>query len=374
MITRQLSREVIRPQPLERASPPSTLLQSFMVERQRTEGVIGQVKHNVDPMKLSVIIVGKNEQSRIASCLESVIIGLDSQNTEVIYVDNESDDHTLEIARRYPITTIQRQGDRMRSPYAAAYADGVRLSKGFFVQFLDADCLLDPSWPALALGYMTANPDIGILAGRVVEAAPADTLLGRIYISHCEHMSTPGEQKEIDGPAFIVRRECFEKAGPPDSEIGIGGAMELDLGVRIRAAGYRLVRLEIPMAIHRGPCKGPLKRLVSSLRNGYRFARTLVKLLRGYPGNPFLVGLLRENSLKFLMVAVIALWIGITGLTGFLLFCLVYLMSVILISVIKKVGVDIVLFQSLSIMLHSIGFAMGIPPILKKHRRNISRD
>lgn len=363
METRQLSSGVMSSHSPER----STLLPNSMLETKRTEGEIEHVEPNPDSMRLSVIVVGKNEQNRIASCLESVIAGLDSQNRdEIIYVDNESEDHTLEIAGRYPIAVIRRRGDRVRSPYAAGYADGVRLSKGTFVQFLDADSILDPSWLNFAFGYMTANPDIGIVAGRVVEATPADTLLGRVYKSHCERISEPGEQKKIDGPAFMVRRKCFEDVGLPDPNIGIGGAMELNLGVRIRAAGYRVVRLDKPMAIHQGPRKGAARRVVKSSRNGYRFARTLLKLVRNYPDDPFVSGLLTKNLLQLMTVIAMVVFVWLTGLMGLLLICVLLLVSLLAISAMKKRGIDMALFLSLSVLFFSIGFAVGMLPVLKK--------
>src|SRR3989344_4384530 len=47
-------------------------------------------------MKLSVIVLTKNEKERIKTCLESV-----KWADEIIIVDNGSEDKTLEIAKKY---------------------------------------------------------------------------------------------------------------------------------------------------------------------------------------------------------------------------------------------------------------------------------
>ena len=55
--------------------------------------------------KISIIIRTKNEEDWINHCLE-VVFKQDYQDFEVILVDNNSSDHTVAVARRYPIAKV----------------------------------------------------------------------------------------------------------------------------------------------------------------------------------------------------------------------------------------------------------------------------
>ena len=55
--------------------------------------------------KISIIVRTKNEERWISHCLKS-IYDQNYPSFEVILVDNESTDNTLEIAKRFPIKKI----------------------------------------------------------------------------------------------------------------------------------------------------------------------------------------------------------------------------------------------------------------------------
>ena len=54
--------------------------------------------------KISVIVTTFNEEANVADCLESVLWA-----DEIVLVDSFSTDRTVELARRFPITVLQRQ-------------------------------------------------------------------------------------------------------------------------------------------------------------------------------------------------------------------------------------------------------------------------
>ena len=51
---------------------------------------------------ISIFILTHNEEIEIAACIESAL-----QSDDVIVVDSFSSDRTLDIARQYPVRTIQ---------------------------------------------------------------------------------------------------------------------------------------------------------------------------------------------------------------------------------------------------------------------------
>lgn len=87
--------------------------------------------------KCSIIIRTRNEERWISSCLEAVF-SQDYPNFEVILVDNESTDRTLEKAARYPLAQVARIATYR--PGAALNA-GIRVSDGEFIVCLSGHCI-----------------------------------------------------------------------------------------------------------------------------------------------------------------------------------------------------------------------------------------
>jgi len=84
---------------------------------------------------LSVVILTKNEESRIAKCLDSVIWA-----DEIIVVDDLSTDTTVEVARRYTDEILIKKMDIEGRHRNWAYAQ----AKNTWVLSLDADEIVTP--------------------------------------------------------------------------------------------------------------------------------------------------------------------------------------------------------------------------------------
>lgn len=85
--------------------------------------------------KVSVIIIAKNEEERIADCLDSV-----SFCDEIIVVDNASEDRTSQIA--------ERMGAKITKTDSQDFSElrnlGLKKSSGEVVLYIDADERIDP--------------------------------------------------------------------------------------------------------------------------------------------------------------------------------------------------------------------------------------
>jgi rhamnosyltransferase len=86
---------------------------------------------------VSIIVRTKNEEKWIGHCL-SMIYEQDYKDFEVILVDNNSTDHTLSIAKRYPLAACLNIDNFIPGK---ALNDGIRASKGKFIVCLSAHCV-----------------------------------------------------------------------------------------------------------------------------------------------------------------------------------------------------------------------------------------
>lgn len=87
--------------------------------------------------RVSVIIRTKNEEAWIGRCLKAVF-DQTHKDLEVILVDNRSTDHTVEIARRFPIKEVVTL-DQFRP--GLSINEGIRRSTGEYLACLSAHCV-----------------------------------------------------------------------------------------------------------------------------------------------------------------------------------------------------------------------------------------
>lgn len=87
--------------------------------------------------EISIIVRTKNEERWIAHCL-AMLNKQDYQDFEVILVDNQSTDHTVTVASRYPLAAVVNIDKFLPG---LALNEGIRASKGRFVVCLSAHCI-----------------------------------------------------------------------------------------------------------------------------------------------------------------------------------------------------------------------------------------
>lgn len=116
---------------------------------------------------VSVIIPSYNYGHLIDQTLESVLAQT-CQNWECFVVDDGSTDNTREVVKRY----VERD-DRIKYIFqknqraGAARNNGIRNSSGKYLQFLDADDLIEKAKLEKQAAYLEQHPDVDIIYGGV---------------------------------------------------------------------------------------------------------------------------------------------------------------------------------------------------------------
>lgn len=163
---------------------------------------------------ISVIVPFYNAEKYIEDCIVSLISQeFQSDDYELIFVDNNSTDSSVDIVKRYP--RIKLISESKQSPYAARNK-GTKQASGGIIAFTDPDCIAFPDWLAEIERAMT-EPAVSVVLGQNLMGN--DSLLlsmiqdyenekeiftftsndGRIYSAHTNNMA--------------VRRELFEDLG-----------------------------------------------------------------------------------------------------------------------------------------------------------------
>lgn len=123
---------------------------------------------NSSPLKVSIIVRTYNEERWIAHCL-GAIFNQDFDDFEVVLVDNKSSDHTLEIAKRYPVKTIINIEKFFPGK---AINDGIRASTGNYIVCISAHCIpKDKHWLQNLYDNFEDNKKIAGVYGRQLPLA-----------------------------------------------------------------------------------------------------------------------------------------------------------------------------------------------------------
>lgn len=116
---------------------------------------------NTSKPKISVIIPAYNEENYLDSCLSSISKQKNCPEYEVILVDNNSNDNTVKIAKKYNVIVVNepKQGVVM------ARQKGLSIAKGEIIVSTDADCIFKDDWLHKINKFFVTHPDASGLAG-----------------------------------------------------------------------------------------------------------------------------------------------------------------------------------------------------------------
>lgn len=241
----------------------------------------------VGRMTVSIIIKTLNEEKRIAAAIESARASLPGQ-VEVIVADSGSTDRTTSIAERYPVSVVQ-----IAAPARASCGIGPQLGFQYshhpLVCLIDGDMLLDPEFLPAAIAFLDTHPDVGGVSGHVVEMCVENLEFAR-RVRRAGPEDRIGDVDRLNGGG-LYRRAAIEAAGY-FSDRNLHGYEEFDLGLRLRAAGWKLHRLDRRFVGHFGHTMNAYSLLVRRWQSKY--LRGVGELLRAAIGQKHFRQLLRE--------------------------------------------------------------------------------
>lgn len=176
----------------------------------------------VESPLVSIVVTTKNESTNIDSCLRS-IHGQSYENIEIIVVDNFSTDETKSIAKKYTSHIYDYGPER-----SAQRNHGLlKLAKGTFAMYIDADMILSPSLIESCVIAVKCEPALSLYLPEVI--------LGRSFFNSIRRFEREYyEGTPIDAVRFFPL-DSFIKVGGFDEELfkdGSGEDWDLDKSLR----------------------------------------------------------------------------------------------------------------------------------------------
>jgi GT2 family glycosyltransferase len=198
--------------------------------------------------QIATVVIGRNEGERLRLSLDSVR----KAGLRLVYVDSGSTDGSPTVAKALGIPTVKLSADR---PFSAARARNegaqearIRCPTIEYVLFLDGDCILDPDFPSAALRAFEQQPDCAVVTGHLSERHPDASMYNKLCA--IEWRSPPGRIDDFAalGGIMAVRLSALARVGGFNEQVIAGEDSEL--GVRMALAGYEVIKLDVPMAVH----------------------------------------------------------------------------------------------------------------------------
>ena len=211
---------------------------------------------------ISFVVIGKNIEKTIKTCLDSIYETIKFNkiiNYEVIFIDSQSSDKTLSIAKKFnKINIYQIEG----KPNAAIARNlGFTKSKGQYVFFIDGDMKILPKTLSKLF-----NEDEGLkypfISGDFIDCFNNN---GKNIQKKYYNLKKNVFQNKVGG-LFILERNLWEKVNGMRS--CFRRSQDLDLGLRMSNIGFPLLRVKDVLAYHYTEDYYSYKRFFKDLKNG----------------------------------------------------------------------------------------------------------
>ncbi|HEY8447250.1 MAG TPA: glycosyltransferase family 2 protein [Thermomicrobiales bacterium] len=209
----------------------------------------------------SVIVVATNELHHLRDCLPT-LAALDGPPTEVIVIDNASDDGTgAALAADYPWVRVVRSDERLG--YAPANNLGFRHARGQYLIVLNPDTRVDPGFVRALVETSQTHGDQALVTSRICMYDDPDTInaVGNTIhfslLAACRGLGEPRDRWQtaewvpaISGCAFLIPRRVLEQLGPFDESI-YPYLEDTELSLRAWLGGFACVACPDSLVFHK---------------------------------------------------------------------------------------------------------------------------
>ena len=221
------------------------------------------------PQKVSVIIPTRDHGDDVDRALKSIFAAPHYDDFEILIVDNGSTDRaSLDIFSEWTRRDTRVRVLRYDAPFnfSAINNFAARAATGTYLLFLNNDTeVVSPDWMA-AMVEQAQRPSIGAVGAlllypdRTIQHAGA--VIGVGGVAGHSHKYFPADApgyfnivkavsnySAVTAACMMVRRDAFERVGGFDEELAVA-FNDIDLCLKLRAAGYRNVYLPHVVLIH----------------------------------------------------------------------------------------------------------------------------
>ncbi len=219
------------------------------------------------PFKISAVICSYNRARFIIAAVESIFNqDYDRSKYEVIVVDNNSTDNTVQLLQQYkeehPAYNFSYYVERQQG-VAHTRTRCAREAKGEIVAYLDDDSTAEPGWLSLLVSFYDEHPKCYSTGGRItpVFLTEVASWYSKYFFGLTGNYDQGPKTKQLTGVRYPAganmsfRKKVFDELGYFNTDLGRKGdgllaTEEKDMYLRIRAAGHEVWYLPHVAVLH----------------------------------------------------------------------------------------------------------------------------
>lgn len=215
--------------------------------------------------KISVIVLCYNQLEYTKQCVRSVLEQTAYPNYELVIVDNNSTDGTVNYLKQIAsenvnVKIVLNQDNR---GFAGGNNDGIAVSDGDYIVLLNNDTIVTRGWLTGLLKHYSNDSKAGIV-GPITNSIGNEAKINVPYTDVAsmplfayqyttEHM---GEEFPHSGIlamfCVMISRKIYDEVGPLDEGYGIGMFEDDDYSMAVTSKGYSLIMAEDVFIHHYG--------------------------------------------------------------------------------------------------------------------------
>ncbi len=214
--------------------------------------------------RASIIIVNWNGEQFLERCL-TALIKQTVKPHEIILLDNASTDGSIGIAQKFPLVRVMALDRNTGFARGNNLAIEAASTDSEWIALINPDAFAEPSWLESLLAAADRNPEFDIFAGKLVNATNPTLLDGAGDAYHisglvwrmehgCPVPASADNEREVFSPcaaSALYRRSALDQVGGFDEDY-FCYVEDVDLGFRLRLAGYRCLYVPRAIAHHIG--------------------------------------------------------------------------------------------------------------------------
>lgn len=191
-----------------------------------------------DSLTLSIVIPVRNGGENFRQCLAS-LEQFSPLSTETIIVVDGGTDPSWQWAEESGATVILLP---VTGGPARARNIGAQTATGDILFFMDADVTINAETLSGVLAAFKRQPDFAALIGSYDDAPGAPNFLSQYknLFHHYTHQTACEEASTFWGACGAIRRDVFIKVGGFDPAYRYPSIEDIELGYRLKQAGYRI--------------------------------------------------------------------------------------------------------------------------------------
>ncbi|MCX7832909.1 MAG: glycosyltransferase family 2 protein, partial [Ignavibacteria bacterium] len=223
------------------------------------------------PKELSIIIVNYNTTEFIKNCINSIKSNINQKDFEIIVVDNNSDDRSIEsLTDEYPdVKFIWQNSNR---GFGAGCNIGIKNSESQYILLLNPDIEVKTNAIEILLQYIKSHHEVAICSGILLDqnnnvlysyndfpglSWEFREAYGLFLKSKIKKLTTrkeiieklPFEVDWFHGACMMIRKDIFEKVNGFDENIFLYYE-DVDLCKKIKNLGYKIVCIPTAKFFH----------------------------------------------------------------------------------------------------------------------------